>query len=125
MVQHRSAYPILEKIGLTQDGQANFIPNGVRQSNLHDRIRKNLEIAHEKATKTYNTRCRDVHFRVGQGVFRKNRTQSEFSKGINAKLLPPYLKCRVRKKVGSSLYELETLNGKFIGLFHAKDIKAF
>lgn len=125
MVQHASAYPILEKLGLSQDGQATYLPHDVRMSITHDKIRENLALAHEKSSRTYNLRCRDVSFCEGQEVFRKNRTQSEFNKGINAKLLPPYIKCRVRKKVGSSLYQLETLNGKYIGLFHAKDIKAF
>lgn len=115
----------MEKLGLSQDGQATYLPHDVRMSITHDKIRENLALAHEKSSRTYNLRCRDVSFCEGQEVFRKNRTQSEFNKGINAKLLPPYIKCRVRKKVGSSLYQLETLNGKYIGLFHAKDIKAF
>lgn len=82
-------------------------------------------MAHEKATRSYNTRCRDVTFREGQEVFRKNRQQSEFKKGINAKLLPPYIKSRVRRRIGTSLYELESVSGSLVGVFHAKDIKAF
>lgn len=58
-------------------------------------------------------------------MFRKNVQQSDFKKGINSKLLPQYVKCRIRKRVGSSCYELENLNGKYIGLYHAKDMKAF
>lgn len=63
---------------------------------------------------------------VGQEFFfRKMFQQSDFKRWVNSKVLPSYSKCWLRKLVGSSCYELETLNGQYIGLHHAKDIKPF
>ena len=92
-------------------------------SNIRTKIEQNLNRAHEKATKTYNTRAKAITFKLGQEVFLKNRNLSNFSKAINAKFNPKYLKCRVRNKIGNSFYELEDLKGKYIGKFHASDIK--
>lgn len=72
---------------------------------------------------TYNARARPVKYREGQEVFHRNFAQSNFSAGINAKLLPKFVKCRIRKAIGNCMYELETRAGKTIGIFHAKDIR--
>ncbi|KAI8115825.1 hypothetical protein CVS40_12022 [Lucilia cuprina] len=93
-------------------------------SNLHEKVKENLLIAHEKATRRYNLRSRDISYKPGQVVLRKSFQQSDMKKGINAKLLPPYVKCKVRKRVGTSYYELETTSGKYIGMYHAKDLKS-
>lgn len=125
MVNHGSTYPILRKFECLTEGQFNVVPHDCRMNNIHAKTKENIAQAHDRSSKTYNTRSRDIQYRVGQEIFRKNFQQSNFKKGINAKLLPPYVKCRIRKRVGSSCYELETLNGKYIGLYHAKDLKPF
>ncbi|XP_061402407.1 uncharacterized protein LOC133338245 [Musca vetustissima] len=73
--------------------------------------------------KTYNLRSREVTYKVGQEVFRRNFKQSDFAHGYNSKLAPTFLKARVRKRLGNSNYELEDLQGKLLGVFHAKDIR--
>ncbi|XP_037827784.1 uncharacterized protein LOC119615874 [Lucilia sericata] len=124
MIQHGNTYPIIEKLGCLTEGQFNVLSHDARMSNLHAKVKENLAVAHEKAEKTYNLRCRDVQYKTGQEIFRKNFQQSDFKKGINSKLIPPYIKCRIRRRVGSSMYELENLNGKYIGIYHAKDLKS-
>ncbi|XP_036347253.1 uncharacterized protein LOC118756607 [Rhagoletis pomonella] len=39
------------------------------------------------------------------------------------KLAPTFLKARIRRKLGNCYYELEDLQGRPVGKFHAKDIK--
>lgn len=78
---------------------------------------------HDKSAKVYNSHSKQVSFKVGQEVFHRNFAQSNFVQGINAKLLPKFLKSRFRKVVGNCMYELETQNRKLIGIFHAKDIR--
>ena len=79
---------------------------------------------HDKHERSYNVRSREVRFRPGQEVFRRNFAQSEFKNNFNAKLAPKFIKCRILRKIGSSLYELEDLQGNKIPLrYHAKDIR--
>lgn len=98
MIRHGSAYPIMKKLGGINHSQLEVVPNDSKMELLHEKIKDNLIKAHEKATKSYNLRSRNVQFKVGQVIFRKNFQQSDFKKGINAKLLPPFVKCKVRKK---------------------------
>ena len=101
----------------------NIISNSERLVKIRDNISKNLDAAHLRSAKTYNTRSKAIEFRVGQEVYRRNFQQSSFVEARNAKFCHKFLKCRVRKRVGNCLYELEKLNGEYIGKFHAKDIK--
>lgn len=121
MISHGSSFAMLEKLGMLSDDIGVF--HSDRLQHIRDRIRENLNVAHEKASRTYNTRARPVHFVEGQEVFRKNHSQSDFKKGINAKFCPKFIKCRIRKKVGNSLYDIEDLQGKYIGKYHASDIR--
>lgn len=41
----------------------------------------------------------------------------------NAEFTPKYTKCRIRAKIGNALYDVEDLQGNFIGIFRASDLK--
>lgn len=92
-------------------------------SDIREKINENLEKAHDKSAKVYNTRTRHIEYKVGQEIFRKNHSLSNFQKAINAKFSPKYIKCRVRNKIGNSLYDVEDLQGRLVGRFHASDLK--
>ncbi|XP_036347412.1 uncharacterized protein LOC118756775, partial [Rhagoletis pomonella] len=112
MIQHASAYSILEKLGSLRQDEVPITSRADKLANIREHIRKNLEQAQDRAANTYNKRTRVVNYREGQEVFRKNFALSNFKQGINAKFLPKYIKCRVLRKVGNALYDLEDLNGK-------------
>lgn len=76
-----------------------------------------------KRERTYNLRSREFSYVPGQENFRRNFKQSCFQTGYNAKLGLSFVKARVRKKVGNSYYELEDLQGRSLGIYHAKDIR--
>lgn len=86
--------------------------------------KENLIKAHQRSSKHYNLRTRPISFNVGDFVWKKNFTQSDAAKKICAKLLDPYVKCRVKTKAGTNTYVLEDLNGKELGLFHTNAIKS-
>lgn len=86
--------------------------------------KENLLKAHERSSRYYNLRTRPISFNVGDIVWKKNFTQSDASKKICAKLLDPFIKCKVKSKAGTNTYVLEDFNGKDLGLFHTKDIKS-
>lgn len=93
-------------------------------SRIREEIRQNLKIGYERASKTYNLRTRPTRFQKGQMVFRRNFALSNLAKGINAKFMKKFLKCRIKNRIGNCLYDIEDLKGKYIGRYHASDIKA-
>jgi len=82
-----------------------------------------MRIKHNENEKRYNLRSRMVSFVEGQEVYRRNFKQSCFQTGYNVKFGPTFVKSRVRKKMGNAYYELEDLQGRVVGTYHAKDIR--
>lgn len=89
---------------------------------IRKHLRDKLHQAYLRNEKSYNIRSREVKFILGQEVYRSNFRQSEFRKGCNAQLASKFLKCRVVKPVGNGVYEVEDLQGKALGIFHAKHL---
>ena len=123
MVTHASAYEIAKRLNILSDGDINILSKDSKLQLIRNTMKKKLDQAYQKNVQNYNKRCRDVSFKIGQELFRRNFVQSDFKRGINAKLCKPWLKCRVRKLIGKSMYEIENLKGDFIGTYHAKDLK--
>ncbi|XP_037815836.1 uncharacterized protein LOC119606404 [Lucilia sericata] len=122
MITNGKSYALLRKLEMLEDRTINFD----REDSLaiiRTRAVRNIERQQEKNENTYNLRSREVSYEVGQEVFRRNFRQSDLGKGCNAKLAPTFLKARVRRKTGYCYYQLEDLNGKLIGVYHAKDIR--
>lgn len=123
MITHAQAYDILRKLGSIEDGENLILPKASHMQLIHQKIKEKLHSAYERNVKSYNKRSRIITYHPGQEIYRKNFVQSNFAKGINAKLCKPWLKCRVRKAVGKSQYEIENLNGQLIGVIHAQHLK--
>lgn len=90
---------------------------------VREKVKKNLDIAYEKSKKRYDLRSRDVQFKVGEIVWKKNTEQSSKEKQVTAKFMPLYVKCRVKSKIGNSSYELEDMQGKNLGIFSTQMLK--
>lgn len=88
-----------------------------------DKALTTMRKQHTRNENAYNLRTSDVSFVVGQEVYRRNFAQSNFAKGYNAKLAPTFIKSRIKRKLGESYYDVEYLQGQYIGKFHAKDLK--
>lgn len=124
MIQHGSSYQQLRELKGLQEYDINVLPPADHQSLVHSTVADNLEHAHADHARTYNTRSREVKFKPGQEVYRRNFVQSSFKKQINAKLAKKFLKCRIRRKVGTALYELENMQGQKIPLlYHAQHLR--
>ncbi|XP_064554635.1 uncharacterized protein LOC135439771 [Drosophila montana] len=91
----------------------------IYRARMHD----TMHAVYEKATRSYNLKSREITYAPGQEIYKRNFILSDFAKGRNAKFCHKYAKCRVVRAVGSSIYELETLQGVPLGIFHAKDLK--
>ena len=78
MILHGSSYSMLKNLNLLSDDT--IVKHSDKLKNIRENISKNLNIAHEKASRTYNTRSKPVNFIEGQEVFRKKHSQSDFRK---------------------------------------------
>ncbi|XP_037825604.1 uncharacterized protein LOC119613645 [Lucilia sericata] len=123
MISHGSVYKLAKKLQCLHDPEIDIVPKPVKMDLVRHKIRESLHKAYLKNEKTYNTRCRQVKFVPGQEVYRRNFQQSDFKNNFNAKLAKKFLKCRIVRPIGNSLYEVEDLQGKSLGVFHAKDLK--
>ncbi|KAI8124987.1 hypothetical protein CVS40_4697 [Lucilia cuprina] len=86
-------------------------------------VKENLERAYNSYRKTYNLRAKEISYKVGFEVYRRNFALSSKAKNFCAKLAPKFLKCRIDKRIGNCYYELSDLKGRKIGTFHAKDLR--
>lgn len=53
---------------------------------VHGEVKDKLHQAHQRNSRTYNTRSREVTFKPGQEVYIRNFSQRDFSKNFKAKL---------------------------------------
>lgn len=122
MITNGKTYPLLRQLGMLEDREVRFDRNdslNIAQNKAAESMRKQ----YERNERSYNLRAREVSYSAGQEVYRRNFKQSNFEHGYNAKLAPSFIKARVKKKLGNCNYELEDLQGRSIGIFHAKDIR--
>lgn len=91
---------------------------------INDIVKVNLKKSYNKYSHYYNLRSTSRQHNIGDVVWKRNFQLSNAAQNFNAKLAPKWVKCRIKRKVGSSSYLLENLNGKEIGIFHTKDFKA-
>ncbi|XP_059217628.1 uncharacterized protein LOC131994767 [Stomoxys calcitrans] len=122
MVTNGASYKLLRNLGMLDDRAVNFNRSDsfdIIRAKASDFMRKQFE----RNERAYNLRSRQVSYEVGQEVFRGNFRQSNFEQGYNAKLAPTFVKARIRRKLGNYYYELEDLQGRSLGNYHAKDIR--
>lgn len=124
MIQHAGSYSLLRELKALGTGDIEIIPASDYRDELNKTIREKIQQAHDRNTKTYNIRTREVNFVPGQEVFLRNFRQSDFSGNYNAKLGKQWTPARIVNKVGSSTYVVEDRSGKAIKVkYHAKDIR--
>ena len=123
MIMHGSTYKLAKQLQALSDSEIQMLPKHLKLELLRCKMKENLHEAYERGTKVYNTRTKEIRFLPGQEVYRKNFVQSDFSKNINAKLCPKYLKCRIVKSYNDNRYDIEDLNGNFIANYHAKNLR--
>jgi len=124
MMQHGASYELCRKLKALGQEEFAIDHRPAKQQITREWVLKELKNAHERATKTYNLRAREIKYKVGQVVYRKNFKQSKQIDNYNPKLAPLNIKCVVLKCIGNSLYELANMSGKSLGIYHAKEMFA-
>lgn len=100
-----------------------LLPKNDRLQLLRDHIKRRIDLGHEENAKKYNLRARSMTFNVDQEVYCRAFPLSSFSNQFNAKFAPKFIKGRILSIAGTNRYEVGNLQGKRLGVFHAKDIK--
>ena len=118
-----TSYSIARKLRTLGEDMVIEINDSDKLEIIRKQIQENLQKAYDTRAKYYNKRSRSIKYIPGQEVYKRNFVQSDFAKNVNAKLCRKFIKCRVVKPVGQNMYALETLDGKSLGVWHAKDIK--
>ncbi|KAM8702878.1 hypothetical protein ACLKA7_005213 [Drosophila subpalustris] len=93
MMTHGTQYELLHKLGMLNESE-NVLHRDDLLKLLRKQLRDNIAVAHEQQSKQYNLRTREISYKVGQEVFRRNFAQSNFAKQFNAKLCPQWIKSR-------------------------------
>ena len=123
MYTHGADYNLARRLSMLEDNELRILNPKERLVLIRDKIEKNLNLAYEKGARQYNKRSRNINFVPNQEVYRRNFVQSRFKDNLNAKFCNKWVKSRVIKPVGNSSYELGDMQGRSVGIFHAKDIK--
>lgn len=89
---------------------------------IRQKMKKNIHKAYERSSLRYDRGARIVRFVPGQEVYKRNFVLSNFGNNINATFCKKFSKCRILKVLGNNMYELETLSGSPLGVYHSKDI---
>lgn len=104
MIAHASANNLAKKFGTLENGEVEILPRDRVLEMTRDSIKNYLHRAYKANAARYNTRSRELD------IYR-------------AKLCKKFLKCRVVRAIGKSMYEIENINGKSIGIYYAKDLQ--
>lgn len=116
-------YKLARKLKCLDDSEFVLLEDKDKLSLIREAIRKNMHRQFEKSAIRYEKGARLVRFVPGQEVYKRNFILSNFGKNINAKFCRKFTRCRILRVLGNNMYELETLNGLPLGIYHAKDIK--
>lgn len=87
-------------------------------------VDKNIQASYNRNKKYYDLRKRHVEFNEGDVVYKRNFVLSDAPNHFSSKLAKKYITCRVLKKISPIIYELLNDEGKRLGRFHIKDLKA-
>jgi len=121
MMLHGKSYKILRKLNSLSTGEN--ISHPARMELIRQKLQDKIRKAYEANEKLYNLRCnREAVFKEGEEVYRQNFKQSHKAENYNAKLDKRSIKSRVVKRIGNNQYLLADMQGKEIGIFHAKDL---
>ncbi|KAK9887659.1 hypothetical protein WA026_023780 [Henosepilachna vigintioctopunctata] len=90
---------------------------------LYEYVQKRIHHAYKVNAQRYNLRRRDLRFRVGDRVWKRNFVLSDAANNFSAKLAPKFVPCVVKKVLSPVVYNLEDLDGNDLGIFHISHIK--
>lgn len=110
---------------LCPDSRQKYVDNLSSLKEVFCQVKEKLHQAYLRNSKSYNLRKRDVSFKEGDWVWRRNRVLSDATAKFSAKLAPKYVLSKVRTKKSKLVYILENQDGSLAGDYHIKDLKPY
>ena len=93
---------------------------------IYDMVQTNLKIANERQAKYFNRNRRNIIFKVGDLVLRRNRVLSLAADHFAAKLAPKFVgPCIVEQVLSPVIYMLRDVNGDKTTKVHVEDLKTY
>ncbi|CAD7089964.1 unnamed protein product [Hermetia illucens] len=123
MVTHGSTYALLRRLNALPDATLEICSQD-KLAILRAEVQGRILQARETQERGYNLRSRAREFQVGDIVYKRLFNLSSAAKRYNAKLDQKFVKAKVIGRVGTVQYELEDMEGRNLGIAHAKDLKA-
>lgn len=125
MVTDGRQYELLRSLENLQDPVLTVLPLHERISAIHEEVKSYLKESFEKYARHYNLRSRVISYQPNDIVYIRQHHLSDRLNNFCGKFAPTFRQARVRKCLGRVNYECEDLDGKLIGVYHAKDLKKF
>lgn len=122
MMTHGQEYEIIRKLDKICNSEFRVLPSETRLQQIKDFVTEKLNCSHERNKKNYNLRTRNITFKEGDEIWRKNFILSDAKEGITKKFSRKLLPCRVRKILGNNRYEIEDRAGNLIGVYHGQNL---
>lgn len=92
----------------------------------HDLVLRHLGTASQTQANSYNKYRRQVSFKVGDLVMRREDPLLNAAKNFSAKLVPPYsVPHRIKSVISRNVYELELPSNKQVSKTHVRFLKPF
>lgn len=96
-----------------------------RLPKIYKDAKKRIDKAYLHSAKYYNLRKRNITYRVGDLVWKKNFVLSSAADKFTAKLAPKYVLCKVLRVCSPLIYDLVDENDKSLGKFHISHLKTY
>lgn len=93
---------------------------------IYDLVHTHLDCANRRQARYYNKNRRNIAFKVGDLVVRRNRVLSSAVDQFAAKLAPKFTgPCRIEKIISPVVYELKDVENNRVSKVHIADLKPF
>ncbi|KAG5860894.1 hypothetical protein JTB14_029686 [Gonioctena quinquepunctata] len=86
-------------------------------------VRQRIREAYDKNTETYNLRKRDIKYKVGDRVLKKNYILSKAESAFSAELAPEFIHGIVDKVISPLVYSLKNENCADLGNWQVENLK--
>lgn len=118
-----AAHGIDHRLRLHNDDEGD-LPSPEKYDRIRNHIMGALEKAYDQRAQRYNLRARQIEFKPGDVVYKRNFRLSNAADKFMAKLDNKFEMVRIVSKVGSNCYILQDTNGKELtGTYNSQDLR--
>ncbi|KAF9423381.1 hypothetical protein HW555_001190 [Spodoptera exigua] len=100
-----------------------FIESQLVRNKVFGMVKDKMERCHMKSSNVYNKKRNVGSLQVGDIVWKRTKYLSNANKKFMAKLAPKFEKAVVTEKLSETVFRLNNIFGKPIGMWHIKDLK--